>query len=257
MSFQNNKLRLFIKIYKFRLSVITILLMLLLIIFSPDLRAEDTYQSMTDLMDNTNEGTDWELSYNDNNSDTLIGAIHGGNIEAGTSEAAKLTANKGAYRYYAFEGIRPSDNSDLHVTSTNFSDNSDLHVTSTNFDEPIIESMQQKVSSSVMIHGADGNDATIYIGGKDETLKDSIENELTENGFNVEVSPSHLEGESSQNIANKNAENAGVQLELTTGLRQSFFNNQDLSFNSRSDQSNWSMSLYDFAQALKDTIEAK
>ncbi|MDW4582938.1 hypothetical protein ASS91_11440 [Staphylococcus saprophyticus] len=204
MSFQNNKLRLFIKIYNFRLSVITILLMLLLIIFSPDLRAEDTYQSMTDLMDNTNEGTDWELSYNDNNSDTLIGAIHGGNIEAGTSEAAKLTANKGAYRYYAFEGIRPSDNSDLHVTS-----------------------------------------------------KDSIENELTENGFNVEVSPSHLEGESSQNIANKNAENAGVQLELTTGLRQSFFNNQDLSFNSRSDQSNWSMTLYDFAQALKDTIEAK
>lgn len=204
MSFKNNKLRLFIKIYNFRLSVITILLMLLLIIFSPDLRAEDTYQSMTDLMDNTNEGTDWELSYNDNNSDTLIGAIHGGNIEAGTSEAAKLTANKGAYRYYAFEGIRPSDNSDLHVTS-----------------------------------------------------KDSIENELTENGFNVEVSPSHLEGESSQNIANKNAENAGVQLELTTGLRQSFFNNQDLSFNSRSDQSNWSMTLYDFAQALKDTIEAK
>ena len=204
MSFQNNKLRLFIKIYNFRLSVITILLMLLLIIFSPDLRAEDTYQSMTDLMDNTNEGTDWELSYNDNNSDTLIGAIHGGNIEAGTSEAAKLTANKGAYRYYAFEGIRPSDNSDLHVTS-----------------------------------------------------KDSIENELTENGFNVEVSPSHLEGESSQNIANKNAENAGVQLELTTGLRQSFFNNQDLSFNSRSDQSNWSMTLYDFTQALKDTIEAK
>lgn len=58
MSFQNNKLRLFIKIYNFRLSVITILLMLLLIIFSPDLRAEDTYQSMTDLMDNTNEGTD-------------------------------------------------------------------------------------------------------------------------------------------------------------------------------------------------------
>ena len=107
MSFQNNKLRLFIKIYNFRLSVITILLMLLLIIFSPDLRAEDTYQSMTDLMDNTNEGTDWELSYNDNNSDTLIGAIHGGNIEAGTSEVAKLTANKGAYRYYAFEGIRP------------------------------------------------------------------------------------------------------------------------------------------------------
>lgn len=244
MSFQNNKLRLFIKIYNFRLSVITILLMLLLIIFSPDLRAEDTYQSMTDLMDNTNEGTDWELSYNDNNSDTLIGAIHDGNIEAGTSEAAKLTANKGAYRYYAFEGIRPSDNSDLHVTSTNF-------------DEPIIESMQQKVSSSVMIHGADGNDATIYIGGKDETLKDSIENELTENGFNVEVSPSHLEGESSQNIANKNAENAGVQLELTTGLRQSFFNNQDLSFNTRSDQSNWSMTLYDFAHALKDTIEAK
>lgn len=244
MSFQNNKLYLFFKSYKHALFVMTILFMLLLTLSSTPVKAEDTYQSMTELMNHTKETTDWELNYHDTSSNTLIAAIHGGNIEAGTSEVTKLTATKGAFSYYAFEGIRPIDNSELHVTSTNF-------------DEPTIEAMQQEVYNSIMIHGAEGSDAIVYIGGKDEPLKASIENELSENGFNVAVTPSHLEGESSQNIANKNAKDAGVQLELTTGLRQSFFNNQDLSLNSRSDQSNWSITMYDFAQAVKDGIDAK
>ncbi len=46
--------------------------------------------------------------------------------------------------------------------------------------------------------------------------------------LNVLESPSHLEGASNQNIANKNAKGAGVQLELT--LRKTvLLNNQNLS----------------------------
>ncbi|MDN8848363.1 poly-gamma-glutamate hydrolase family protein, partial [Staphylococcus aureus] len=73
---------------------------------------------------------------------------------------------------------------------------------------------------------------------------------------NVIESPSHLEGESSQNIANKNAKGAGVQLELTYALRQSFFNNQNLSMNSRSNEANWSITMYTFAEAIHQALEA-
>lgn len=203
--------------------------------------ADDLYTSMTELMEDTEEGSDWELNYNNNQSNALIAAIHGGNIEPGTTEVAKLAATKGAYNYYSFQGIRSTNNANLHVTSVNF-------------DEPIIEDMQQQVSNSVMIHGANGEAPIVYIGGKDDALKASIEEQLELKEFDVQTSPSHLEGEADENIANKNNQGAGVQLELTTGLRQSFFNNQDLTMNSRQDQSNWSFAMYDFAQAIQTAI---
>src|SRR5699024_12047415 len=102
-----------------------------------------------------------------------------------------------------------------------------LHVTSDNFDEPIIEEMQQQGYNSVMIHGAAGDQPIVYICGKDDHLKASIEKQLELKDFDVQTSPTHLEGEADQNIVNRNNQDAGVQLELTTGLRQSFYNNQE------------------------------
>lgn len=209
---------------------------------SSNVYAADLYGSMSELMDDTESGVDWQLSYHNNQSNTLIAAIHGGNIEAGTTELSSLTAALGNYNYYTFQGIRTLNNAELHVTSTNF-------------DEPIVEDMQQAVSNSVMIHGASGSEAAVYIGGKDERLKASIENALQTKGFNVLESPSHLEGASNQNIANKNAKGAGVQLELTYALRQSFFNNKNLSMNSRSNEANWSINMYAFAEAIHQAIE--
>ncbi|HLR20063.1 MAG TPA: poly-gamma-glutamate hydrolase family protein [Staphylococcus sp.] len=240
MSISNQIFTSFYKLIKLS-TVCLITICLYITLSSKTTYANDLYNSMTELMNDTEEGVDWEITNKVNQSNTLIAAIHGGNIEPGTTEVANITATNGAYNYYTFQGIRPTDNQSLHVTSVNF-------------DEPIIEEMQQQVSNSVMIHGAAGDQPIVYIGGKDDDLKASIEKQLELKDFDVQTSPTHLEGEADQNIVNRNNQDAGVQLELTTGLRQSFFNNQDLTMNSRQNQSNWSFRMYDFAQAIRIAI---
>lgn len=46
-------------------------------------------------------------------------APHGGKIERGTSELARAIGGTD-YRIYCFEGTKPNNNRDLHITSTNF-----------------------------------------------------------------------------------------------------------------------------------------
>ncbi|WP_225310542.1 poly-gamma-glutamate hydrolase family protein [Staphylococcus saprophyticus] len=55
-----------------------------------------------------------------------------------------------------------------------------------------------------------------------------MENEVSENGFNVEVCGSDVEGEWSEKIGNKKGENGGVELELSRGLGECLFNKEDL-----------------------------
>ncbi|MCD8871390.1 poly-gamma-glutamate hydrolase family protein [Staphylococcus gallinarum] len=228
--------------FKKELYIITFTCMFiyLLSVFSKPVYA-DSYASMTELMNDTEQGIDWNLSYDKRFGNTIIAAVHGGNIEPGTTELSKLIANNGFYNYYSFEGIRTTNNGDLHVTSTNY-------------DEPTILDMQQQMTKSVMIHGASGSDSVVYIGGKDEPLKSSIKKQLELRGFNVQPPPRYLEGDSDANIANRNAKNAGVQLELSLGLRASFFNNGDLTRFSREDETNWSPIMHEFADAITVAI---
>ena len=53
----------------------------------------DTYKSMTELMQNTVEGQDWDIETYDTDSDIISMAVHGGGIEIGTTELAKLVAD--------------------------------------------------------------------------------------------------------------------------------------------------------------------
>ncbi|WP_251943525.1 poly-gamma-glutamate hydrolase family protein [Staphylococcus sp. Marseille-Q5304] len=239
--FKSNALSRYLSIpAKFILASGLIIIMILLISYKP-IFASDEYDSMTDLMEDTKEGEDWVIFKNVAGSDTLIAAIHGGNIEAGTTELAKLTANLGTYNYYTFKGIRRTNNDELHVISTNYN-------------EPTLEEMQEKVSNSVMIHGAHGNEPVVYLGGKDSDLREEIGDNLEDKGFNVEETPDYLEGRSDDNIANKNGKKAGVQLELTTALRQSFFKNDDLSAFNRENADNWTEEMHDFAEAIHEAV---
>ena len=63
--------------------------------------------------------------------------------------------------------------------------NGELHVTSTNYDEPI-QHMQSTANRSVTIHGALGTEPVTYIGGKDQSLITRIEDELRNAGFEVQ-----------------------------------------------------------------------
>ena len=204
-------------------------------------KADDAFSSMSELMENTTEGSDWQITTTDRGSDVLIAVIHGGGIEPATSQLASLIASNGGYNYYSFQGVRPTNNGELHVTSTNY-------------DEPIVQHMQYTANRSVTIHGALGTEPVTYIGGKDQSLITRIEDELRNAGFEVQESPNHLSGSSDNNIVNKNQRGEGVQLELTTAMRQSLFSNNDISKISRMNLLNYNADMYNYAHAVNDAI---
>ena len=114
--------------------------------------------------------------------------------------------------------------------------------------------MQSTANRSVTIHGALGTEPVTYIGGKDQSLITRIEDELRNAGFEVQESPNHLSGSSDNNIVNKNQRGEGVQLELTTAMRQSLFSNNDISKISRMNLLNYNADMYNYAHAVNDAI---
>ena len=109
-------------------------------------------------------------------------APHGGSIEQGTTELTKALADKGNYDYYSFEGIRPKNNSELHVTSTHY-------------DDPTLNQMIKNRTATISIHGASGTEEIIYLGGPRSDLK-CIEKQLV--GFTVKVPPEYLGGQNNK-----------------------------------------------------------
>ncbi|PTI16451.1 poly-gamma-glutamate hydrolase family protein, partial [Staphylococcus xylosus] len=176
------------------------------------------------------------------NKDILITAIHGGGIEPGTSELAKIISKKGNFNLYSFEGLLKSNNAKLHITSTNF-------------DDPKLKDMIYKSNESISIHGIRDEKKVVYIGGKDKDMSQSIQKELEKEGFNVEQSPNYVNGDSNNNIINKNDTGSGVQLEISTKYRKSFFDNGDFNRKTRENTNNYRQSIYDFAEAVTKGIK--
>jgi len=196
---------------------------------------------MTQLERETKEDIDWKKETRDQGNQVLIVAPHGGNIEQGTSELTKLLAQQGGYDYFSFEATRPSNNTQLHVTSTHY-------------DDPTLHQMVEGRSATISIHGAKGDDPIVFLGGAKSDLRDEIQSQLEIRGFTVQVPPEYLGGLNENNFINKNENSTGVQLELTTSLRKALFNNQDMSTSSRKNEDNWSPLMYQFADALHMAI---
>ncbi|MEQ6028430.1 poly-gamma-glutamate hydrolase family protein [Staphylococcus saccharolyticus] len=197
----------------------------------------DKYQSMTQLEKETTEGVDWRKNTKDTGNQVLIVAPHGGSIEQGTTELTKALANKSNYDYYSFEGIRPKNNSELHVTSTYY-------------DDPTLNQMIKNRTASVSIHGASGSEEIVYLGGPRSDLRNEIEKQLVGRGFTVKVPPEYLGGQNNNNFINREDNNTGVQLELTTALRKAFFTNGDISTKNRTNEKNWTSKMYSFINGL-------
>ncbi len=201
----------------------------------------DTYKSMTELMQNTIEGQDWDIETYDTDSDIISMAVHGGGIEIGTTELAKLVAEKGEYNFFSFTAKLSSNNSQLHVTSTNY-------------DAPRIIDKIQDSAHSISIHGASGTEEYTYMGGGNTALKNLIWKNLTENGFDCRESPGNLAGVEPMNIANRTMLGMGVQLELSTEMRKAFFKDKDWSRAKREDRSTWTLKLYRYADAIVKAV---
>lgn len=114
--------------------------------------------------------------------------------------------------YYEFAGLKSSNNTSLHVTSTNF-------------DEPMGRTLVAGVRRCLSFHGYVGTTGVpeTAIGGLDTELVARLTDSLTRAGFLVNTAPSEIAGTDPANICNRTASNAGVQLEMSRALRNSFF----------------------------------
>jgi phage replication-related protein YjqB (UPF0714/DUF867 family) len=202
----------------------------------------DLYPSMTALLADPSivEGVDYTITTVNNPFSTVaVTAVHGGNIERGTSELADLIREYGNYNYFSFDVLRATNASELHVTSTNY-------------DEPTVLNMMTSCEKVVGCHGKSGTDLTVYVGGLDSPLRNAVWSKLEAAGFTCAVSPTGIAGLDPENITNRTKTGGGVQLEITTELRKSFFIDND--WNNRS-RDNWTQTIYDFAIAVYEAIE--
>ncbi|MCJ1655432.1 poly-gamma-glutamate hydrolase family protein [Staphylococcus sp. NRL 16/872] len=204
----------------------------------------DTYRSMSDLFAHTTQGIDWQKERSNKNSNVLIFAPHGGNIEKGTTELAKAIANKGNYDYYAFNAIRNGNNKALHVTSTNYDDKDLIN---TNYNRDV----------SVSVHGAGQAQGynTVLMGGRDTQLLGLISQELKKFKFNVQRATGYLAGTDANNIVNFNKKGMGVQLEITPDIRKSFFKDGNDASVARKVVTNWTSRMDNFATAVSNAIK--
>ena len=74
----------------------------------------------------------------------------------------------------------------------------------------------------VTIHGMVGESPLVVIGGMDQELKRAILDSLVKYGFPAQIATTHFGGSTLKNIANKGILHKGVQLEISSGLRQSY-----------------------------------
>ena len=169
----------------------------------------DRYASFEELRQNEHEDHFQILCY-EGTSGVAVMAPHGGGIEPGTTEIAKGVAGT-EHTFYAFEGLKPSGNRDLHITSTNF-------------DEPIGLKIARKAQRVVAIHGCSNKEKIVHIGGLDNDLKNKVAAGLSAAGFQVRESlESALQGTSPHNICNRSKNRCGVQIEVSSGLRHLMF----------------------------------
>ncbi|WP_353855674.1 poly-gamma-glutamate hydrolase family protein [Bacillus sp. Bos-x628] len=173
----------------------------------------DQYESFKQLIRHEKDG--YEIEFHEKGgSDLLVFSPHGGEIEPGTSEIVE--AFNQSYSTYLFEGTKKDNNRDLHITSTNF-------------DEPILVQMIKTYPLSISIHGYKSDRRHTLVGGTNRKMAKAMVRELQDRGFSAEVvqKGERLSGTDPKNINNQNASGESVQLEISTGQREAFFDNFD------------------------------
>jgi phage replication-related protein YjqB (UPF0714/DUF867 family) len=168
------------------------------------------YATYEELDRHQREGIDYRVRIREGDSGIAIVAPHGGGIELGTMEIAREVAGI-EHTFYGFEGTKATGNADLHITSKEF-------------DEPRLDSIVRKVEIVLTVHGCEGEGEVVYVGGLQKAMKQKIQKALSDSGFRVRVSPkAMMGGESPRNICNRGRSGAGVQLEISKGLRKKMF----------------------------------
>jgi phage replication-related protein YjqB (UPF0714/DUF867 family) len=168
---------------------------------------------------------------------TVVIAPHGGGIEPGTSEIAESIAGANL-SFYAFEGMKGGHNGHLHITSTKF-------------DEPRCVALIAGSERVVAIHGQSGEDDVVLLGGRDEATIQRLRESLGQSGFPVQNTRNpRLEGRDVANICNRGIQRAGVQIELSEGMRRTFFR----SLETRRGRQTQTQRFRDFVAAVRRVV---
>lgn len=175
-----------------------------------DLKHFDRFERYVDLADVYAHDQDYRITSQFGSSRRiLVAAIHGGNIEPGTSDIARAIAGDD-HGLYLFEGLEWSGG--YH----------DMHITSDNFDEPICDAMAAAHDIVMSVHGCrdDWGDG-VMIGGLDHTLCADITDVLQSAGITVQTEDHVFSGASPRNICNRGRLGRGIQIEIPRRMRNS------------------------------------
>lgn len=168
----------------------------------------NTYQNYGMLRTSEREGVDYRICVRRGRSGLAVMAPHGGDIEPGTSEVASAVAAD-EHTLYLFEGTKSRGNRGLHLSSTLF-------------DEPHAVDVSRESETIVTIHGCADAQVMVLVGGLADLLVSRVQSSLAAAGFQVE-SREGLGGIHPENLCNRGRLGAGVQIELSSGLRKTFF----------------------------------
>lgn len=177
----------------------------------------EKYRNFEELNSVETEGVDFDIELIDRNSPLAAIAIHGGNIEPGTTEIAKIISGEDL-SFYSSIGKKAEGG------------NADLHITSSHFDEPKCLALVSKSEKVISIHGKSGKEEFVMLGGLDEEIIKKISELLAGGGFEVREATEEVKGDSPDNICNKCSSGKGVQLEISRGLRDKFLDDKDKLF---------------------------
>ncbi|MGW2016351.1 poly-gamma-glutamate hydrolase family protein [Streptomyces sp. NPDC001927] len=203
---------------------------------------------------------------------TAILALHGGGIEIGTSELCLGIAGyspgdpAGAavlptvHDYWMFEGLLSSGNKDLHVTSKNCDDHVALATAASHLNVLSLHGCtfdQLKLPTGT--YPPTGDRRVAVVGGLNKAFRTELVKELNAAGFPAidSLAPTwaplltEFNGDHTANPCNKTMLAMGAQLELTTELRKSLFDDPD----SRGGRgSSWNGEFVKFRDACRRAI---
>ncbi len=170
----------------------------------------DDFGGYADLAARYVEGVDYAVEVRKQRSSRVgVLAPHGGRIEGRTSDVARLIAGED-HQLYLFEGLR--------TTGDNFDC---LHLKSHKFDEPRALDLVSGCDIVVAVHGYAAFGPDVLLGGLDEQLKEEVARSFAAVGITYRLDGHPYPGRDPHNICNRGRSGAGVQLELSRGLRKS------------------------------------
>lgn len=141
-------------------------------------------------------------------SNAVVLAIHGGNLQPGTTELARAVAGD-THSFYSFISLKDEADQSLFVHSHEFG-------------EPQALEFVRDAEVVLSIHGCRGEEAFLRVGGLDESLRERIQAACHDSGFVLdETEPRGIDP---RNICNLGLQRKGVQVEVSRGLRDQIFN---------------------------------